>query len=313
MAENLNPVLQAENMVKTCSIWRALEVIGDAPILLILESIWMGSARFGKIQETTGLLKALLSDRLKKLTHKDILTKRNVPGLAKTTEYALTPKGAGLFSTVLMLYWWERKWGIAPARKDLLVRHENCGSILEPQTVCGSCNKAFELTDVDWKPGPGVGWMSPSYSRRRNQTKVQTDQPSLLRGSVEIMGDRWSALVMRAVFTGIRRFDQIQKDTGAVPNTLSSRLKALTDSGVLKAETYQHAPIRNEYFLTQKGYDYYYIIMMLMIWGDQHFAAPEGPPVLLRHKSCGGDLNPYVSCHSCTKAVTPGGVSIITE
>lgn len=313
MPETQNPTLPADTMVKTCSIWRALEVIGDAPVLLILESVWMGASRFGKIQETTGLLKALLSDRLKRLITSDILTKRAVPGLAKTTEYALTPKGAGLFSTVLMLYWWERKWGDAPARKNLLVRHETCGQILEPQTVCGSCGQAFELKDVDWKPGPGVGWMAPNYSRRRNQTKVQTDHPTLLRGSVEIMGDRWAALVMRAVFTGIRRFDQILQDTGAVPNTLSSRLKTLTDNGVLKAEAYQHTPVRNEYFLTQKGYDYYYIIMMLMVWGDQHFASPEGPPVMLTHKSCGGALKPHISCGSCQETVAPGDVSILTE
>lgn len=305
--------LSETKLVKTCSIWRALEVIGDAPVLLILESIWMGASRFGKIQQATGLLKALLSDRLKRLIKTDILTKRAVPGLAKTTEYALTSKGVGLFSTVLMLYWWERKWGDAPARKNLLVRHETCGNILEPQTVCGSCGQWFDLADVDWKSGPGVGWMSPSYSRRRKQTKVQTDHPTLLRGSVEIMGDRWSALVMRAVFTDIRRFDQILQDTGAAPNTLSSRLKVLTDNGVLKAEAYQHTPIRNEYFLTRKGYDYYYIIMMLMVWGDQHFSSPEGPPVLLSHKSCGNPLKPHVSCNSCEGIVALGDVSILTE
>lgn len=312
MSENVKS-LPTENLVKTCSIWRALEVIGDTPVLLILESVWMGANRFGKIQQATGLLKALLSNRLKRLIKNDILAKHRATKGAKTSEYVLTSKGIGLFSTVLMLYWWERKWGDAPARRNLLVRHESCGSVLEPQTVCGSCGDVFSLADVDWKSGPGVGWMSPNYSRRRNQTNVHSDHPSLLRGSVEIMGDRWSALVMRAVFTGIRRFDHILQDTGAVPNTLSSRLKALTDNGVLKAEAYQQAPVRNEYYLTQKGYDYYYVIMMLMIWGDTHFASPEGPPVLLTHKACGSDLKPEIHCGSCNSMVLPGDVSIITE
>lgn len=311
MSETLKPVRPQDTLVKTCSIWRALEVVGDAPVLLILESIWMGASRFGQIREATGLLKALLSDRLKRLVEKDVLTKQTVPGLAKTSEYILTPKGAGLFSTVMMLYWWERKWGEAPERRNLLVRHETCGKTLEPITVCGSCGEVFTLDDVDWKPGPGIGWMSPSYSRRRNQGHVQSEKPSLLRGSVEIMGDRWSALIMRAVFTGIRRFDQIQQDTGAVPNTLSSRLKVLTENGVLKAEAYQHTPIRNEYYLTLKGYDYYYIIMMLMQWGDHHFASPEGPPVMLVHKKCKKPLNPMVSCSSCNNYVSPGTVSIL--
>ncbi len=305
--------LPEENLVRTCSIWRALEVIGDTPVLLILEAVWMGSSRFGQLQESTGLFKALLSDRLKRLVGKDILFKRSAKAGARSQEYVLTSKGVGLFSTVLMLYWWERKWGDAPARKNLLVRHDSCGAILEPKTVCGSCGEQFELSDIAWKPGPGIGWMAPTYSRRRNQTTFQSERPSLLRGSVEIMGDRWSALIMRAVFTGIRRFDDIQKDTGAVPNTLSSRLKALLANGVLRAEPYQHNPVRLEYFLTEKGFDYYYVVMMLMLWGDEHYASPEGPPMLLTHRSCGNMLKPKVSCGNCRKIVKPQDVSIINE
>ena len=118
---------------------------------------------------------------------------------------------------------------------------------------------------------------------------------------------------MRAVFSGIRRFDAIQKDTGAVPNTLTSRLKSLLDLGVLKAEPYQHTPVRHEYSLTRKGYDYYYIIMMIMIWGDKYYASPEGPPVILTHKSCGKALMPYISCGKCGSVVHPQEISILSD
>lgn len=302
-----------DNLVRTCSIWRALEDIGDTPVLLILESVWMGMSRFGEVQGRTGLLKALLSDRLKRLIDKKILVKRPIAHAPKSHEYALTAKGVDLFAVVLMLYRWERDWGFAQSRRDLLVRHNTCGAVLEPVTTCGSCGDVFTLDDINWKPGPGIGWMAPYYSRRRNQQGFETDQPSLLRGSVEILGDRWSALVMRAIFTGIRRFDGIQKDTGAVPNTLSSRLKSLTELGVIKAEPYQHSPARYEYYLTRKGYDYYYIVMMLMLWGDKYYGTPEGPPVVLTHKKCGKGLKPLVSCQKCGEIVMPQDVSIISN
>ena len=59
--------MNAPTMIRTCSIWRSLEVVGDTPTLLILEASWLGARRFDTLRERTGLLKALLSDRLKRL------------------------------------------------------------------------------------------------------------------------------------------------------------------------------------------------------------------------------------------------------
>lgn len=304
---------KSDNLVRTCSIWRALEDIGDTPVLLILEAIWMGASRFGELQQQTGLLKALLSDRLKRLTEKQILVKRPLMDASKSHHYVLTSKGVNLFPVVLMLYRWEREWGFAEARRTLQIKHNTCGAVLEPVTICASCGDPFTLDEVDWKPGPGIGWMAPHYSRRRNQQVIHSERPSLLKGSVEVLGDRWAALVMRAIFTGVRRFDGIQADTGAVPNTLSDRLKTLTELGVIDARPYQHTPLRHEYFLTRKGYDYYYIIMMIMLWGDAHYGSPEGAPVILTHKSCGNPLKPLIACGSCGEIVQPQDVSILTQ
>lgn len=298
-------------MIRTCSIWRALEVVGDVPILLILESIWQGSSRFSQLKDRTGLLKALLSDRLKRLIARDILKKRPAPDSARRQDYVLTGKGQDLMSTVLMLYRWERKWGTADARRNLELRHLTCGEIFTPEMVCGSCDSAFQLSEVSWEKGPGVGWMQPSYSRRRNQTSFQSDRPSLLRGSVELMGDRWSALIMRSVFMKQRRFDEISAETAIAPNILADRLKKLTGSNVLKAKAYQDNPVRFEYFLTSKGFDYYSVIMMLMLWGDKYYASPEGPPVHLTHMSCGKPLNPKISCSACHGSLAPQNMEVV--
>ncbi len=298
-------------MIRTCSIWRALEILGDTPILLILESIWMGSTRFTQLKQRTGIQKALLSNRLSRLIDNGILRKKTDAGSSKHPQYGLTEKGVDLFPTVLTLYVWERKWGTADIRRNLELRHESCGSALNPVPVCGACKQAFDLREVSFVEGPGIGSMPADYSRRRNQVSFQSDQPSLLRGSVEILGDRWSALIMRAVFTGMNRFDAIAADSGAAPAILSDRLKALVESGVLKAVPYQENPVRNDYSLTKKGFDYYSVIMMLMLWGDKYYGAAEGPPVLLTHTTCGARLVPEIACSHCEEIAYPQSVTIV--
>lgn len=297
--------------MKTCSIWRALEVVGDVPVLLILESMWLGSSRFSELQERTGLLKALLSNRLKRLAEKEILVKRPALPPKRTIEYALTRKGADLFHVTLMLYRWERKWGTSEQRKSLRLKHDACGALLEPETACNHCAETFQIIDVEWSEGAGTGWMPATYQRRRNQTNYNLENPSLLKGSVELLGDRWAALVMRAVFIGRSKFDDILEDAGITPNTLSSRLKRLLSAGVLKSEPYQNNPIRLKYSLTRKGLEYYNVIMMLMIWGDKHYASAEGPPVDLIHKACGAEFSPHVICSSCREIVMAQDVSIV--
>ncbi|MEP3226045.1 MAG: helix-turn-helix domain-containing protein [Parasphingorhabdus sp.] len=286
--------------------------MGDTPTLLILESMWLGSTRFKQLKERTGLQKALLSNRLQRLIKNGVLRKGTAEGGSKHLAYRLTEKGVDLFPTVLTLYVWERKWGSADSRLNLQLRHDACGAPLHPVPVCQSCGEIFNLQHVSFVEGPGLGLMPASYSRRRNQVTFQSDQPSLLRGSVEILGDRWSALIMRAIFTALRRFDEIQDDTGASPAIISDRLKKLVATGVLKTKPYQQHPVRNEYFLTAKGLEYYAVIMMLMLWGDKYYGATEGPPVILTHKSCGAHLVPKIACKNCDAPVTPQNVSIIS-
>ncbi len=310
---SLAPESYQPGFVKTCSIWRALDVVGDKPILLILESIWMGSSRFGKIGKTTGLLKALLSSRLKRLIDKGLLVKRLRSGSTKSYEYALTPQGGDLFGVVLMLYRWERKWGTSKSRLHSLLQHNSCGAEFIPETRCGSCCESYSVKDIEWTEGPGTGWMPAAYNRRRNQAKGAFDQSSMLRGSIDILGDRWAALIMRAVFVGQRRFDEILAETGAAPNILSTRIKKLAELKVLRAKPYQETPVRLEYHLTTRGMDYYEVIISLMMWGDKYYPSEAGPPIYLTHNKCGLPLEPKIVCGNCEAEATPRDITIIPD
>jgi DNA-binding HxlR family transcriptional regulator len=118
--------------------------------------------------------------------------------------------------------------------------------------------------------------------------------------SLELIGERWSLLVIRDVFLGHRRFDEIQSSLGIARNVLASRLGRLMDEGILEKRPYQERPVRYEYFLTEKGLDLWPVLVALMAYGDK-YGLPEGaePPTRIVHKECGGAVNDRRICERC--------------
>ena len=126
--------------------------------------------------------------------------------------------------------------------------------------------------------------------------------------SLELIGERWTILIIRDAFLGVRRFDDFQRSLGIARNVLQQRLTRLTDSGILEKVRYQERPERFEYRLTEKGMDLWPMIVALISWGDKHVADPDGPPVLLEHRGCGGKLNDRRICERCGALLGPRDV-----
>ena len=125
------------------------------------------------------------------------------------------------------------------------------------------------------------------------------NQTCSIAGALEVVGERWSLLIVRDVFLGLRRFDQMQADLGIARNVLQARLRKLIDEGVLEQRLYQEHPPRNEYRLTEKGLDLWPTVVALMQWGDRYAATEAGPPVLLEHRGCGGAVDEHRICEAC--------------
>jgi DNA-binding HxlR family transcriptional regulator len=117
--------------------------------------------------------------------------------------------------------------------------------------------------------------------------------------ALELVGERWSILVLRDVFLGRRRFDEMQRDLGLARNVLAARLDRLVGEGILEKVPYQERPVRHEYRLTEKGLDLWPVIVELMQWGDRYAAPAAGPPIVIRHKGCGGILGERRICTRC--------------
>lgn len=116
--------------------------------------------------------------------------------------------------------------------------------------------------------------------------------------AVGIIGERWTFLVLREAFNGVRRFDDMQRRTQAPRQVLSDRLARLVREGLLRKVPYQEHGQRgrHEYRLTGKGLDLYPVLVALMQWGDRYAAGPAGPAARLTHRDCGGPLRLQLSC-----------------
>ena len=128
--------------------------------------------------------------------------------------------------------------------------------------------------------------------------------------TVSVIGDRWTLLVLRDAFLGIRRFEAFQSRLGVTRHILADRLKKLVATGVMAKVAYQTAPLRQEYRLTDKGLDLYPVMMGLVHWGDVHMAGTAGRPLLHRHRICGHDFDPVLACSVCAGVVGAREVSV---
>ncbi len=119
-----------------------------------------------------------------------------------------------------------------------------------------------------------------------------------IAAALAIVGEKWTFLVLREAFNGVRRFEDMQHRTQASRQVLSDRLGRLVKEGILRKVRYQEAGQRgrSEYRLTDKGLDLFPVITALLEWGNKHEAASEGPLVLLEHRDCGAPVGLQLSC-----------------
>jgi DNA-binding HxlR family transcriptional regulator len=133
--------------------------------------------------------------------------------------------------------------------------------------------------------------------------RTYDNQVCSIARALELVGDRWTILVIREAFMGTRRFEDFQRNLGCARNVLTDRLNRLVEEGILRKRLYQERPPRYEYRLTRKGVDLYVILIALMQWGNRWAPNPDGPAVVLRHRECGSVIEPVLACPECGKPV----------
>ena len=125
--------------------------------------------------------------------------------------------------------------------------------------------------------------------------------------TLEIVGERWTLLILRDAFLGLTRFERFGRKLGVAPNILAKRLDTLVEAGIMERRAYQEHPVRHEYVLTERGRGLFPVIAALLRWGDAN-AAPHGAPVRALHTGCGGELTQRARCDACGSDLGPEDV-----
>lgn len=302
---------QANNnsLITPRSLSRSLMLIGDPWALQILKEAFFGVRRFQDFQTRLGISRQTLMLRLERFTDNAIFYKAPVEYERVVYEYRLTPKGADLYTFILMIWRLHRRWHLGTSILPEKLYHRSCGHSMNVNMQCGACKEALLPESVDYQPGSGFDPMAEEPLRRtRIVNELEQLGPNYL--ATVVLGDCWSVLVLNSVLRGMENFDAIRKALQISSNVLSARLRTLLSLELLTQEQSQEDGRKLSYQATSKGRDVYPLIISLIQWGDRWLAGSMGPPDLLWHKSCGQILQPAVYCDGCGEQLRIDDVSL---
>jgi DNA-binding HxlR family transcriptional regulator len=122
---------------------------------------------------------------------------------------------------------------------------------------------------------------------------------------MDVLSDRWTFLILREAFFGVRRYGELQRNLGIARNVLADRLRQLVAHGMFERVRYRTDPDWYEYRLTERALDLYPVIVGLMRWADRHLPTQDVADRLeLVHQDCGQPADPYLACAHCHGPLT---------
>ncbi len=141
---------------------------------------------------------------------------------------------------------------------------------------------------------------------------VDTANCSVQR-TLDVVGEKWSLLILRDAFNGVRRFDALRRHVGLSDAVLADRLRTLVGAGVLAAQPYREPGrrARNEYVVTPRGWELQPVVVGLLQWGDRHLVDADGPPVTLQHRGCGKPAEAVVRCSTDGQVLRPAETELV--
>lgn len=281
---------------------KGLDLIGERWTLLILREAFYGCVQFEQFRENTGISRATLTRRLTALVEQRVFLKVKA-STGKRLEYHLAAKGLDLLGASLLALQWESQWrenNNKQSRVSKQLTHRTCNSHLMPITVCRHCNEVIRYSEIDWLDinseleSQFEEIQSCQSRNRKRETSVDVNDAGL----INLIGDRWSMLILIACFFNTQRYDEFIARLNISTSILASRLKMLVDVNVLSTNAYMQNPLRHNYVLTDKGKSLFPFVMVLRQWVCDNLVLSDQTQRLV-HKPCGQPLELDVVCGSC--------------
>ncbi len=279
----------------TTPLFRALVLLGDMWTLRIVMLVFNGRRRFQDLRTGLSISDPVLSRRLNSLVDDGILSTREYQTNPPRREYLLTDAGLDLWSVLVALWSWDRRWA-GPHHRDAHVHlvHTPCGHKARPVFGCGACG-AIGVGLHDFIGHVDVELLQDSGRKRSRRSPSMTTP---IDGS-GVLGDRWSTLLLSDAFTGTRRFNDFQSNLGISPVTLTQRLALFVDSGLMQREEIGGGK-RQEYRLTPKALDFFGVTSTINGWAERWMSADGVHTGLtLTHTPCQQRLQPQFTCNAC--------------
>lgn len=291
----------------------AQAVVGDGWTILILRQAFRGTRRYTDWRNQIRIPELVLADRLKRLTALGVLTRLPVAGV-RNFEYRLSEMGLDLWRVLIAIWAWQETWVPGAKRRRSALRHHRCGHDTTPILTCSQCGAPVGPRDTFLAAAPVtsvIGAVKPPRYRRSTVVGLGRDD-SLSRQTLEIVGDRWSNLLLGALFTGKHGFDEFQRELGLPPALLSHRLERFGRAGIIRREKFRGNARRRFYRLTEKGLALYPVVSHVVDWGNRWLSADPDSFIVV-HKGCGKPFHPRFSCGACRQPIARHEIALETR
>jgi DNA-binding HxlR family transcriptional regulator len=287
---------------------QGLMVLGDRWMVAVLQLAFQGVSRFDDWQTQLGIPRATLTERLRTLVALGLMRQRVYQERPKRQGYHLTQAGLRLYDPILMIWLWEKRWGVRNKELPERLLHRSCGHTFVPVLTCGHCHAKVGIGDLLLTLHPG-----PPQAQARSVAGATSSRASRLSPhdkaamALGMRVDRWALLIITAVILGCHHFDQLLQVLGIASSVLARRLSGLVEAGLLLAQSDMQDGRRTVYRLTPASRDLFPYLVCFAKWaGTDHFRQPSTiRPV---HKACGQPFVAQVVCSACSHPPAPWDV-----
>ena len=300
-----------------------LHLLGDRWTVAVILGAFLGLRRFDDWQTRLNIPRHTLTVRLKALIDLGLLQQRPYQQRPLRHAYRLTDKGLALYSHVLMMWVWERRWGARRLALPQRLMHQTCGHAFVPELACTACGDKVGVGDLTFSlrvnpdllaamhaASQPLASAMPALRQRGSRLAKQISgadgktEKGWQAGQVglDLRADRWVLLIVSAVLLGCPHFDQLSHVLGIGSSVLARRLSSMVESGLLLCQADLVDARRKVYRLTPASRDLFGYIMCFSSWASRHhFRQPSS--IMPTHKACGKPFVPQVVCSHCRTPV----------